>query len=467
MSRSDRPPPASGADALPLSHEEIRRLDHTHLWHPFTPMQAWLEEDPVIIVRGEGNELIDDGGRRYLDGVSSLWCNVHGHNHPALNAAVTAQLGQVAHTTLLGLTNVPAVRLAERLVSLAPRGLTRVFYSDNGATAEEAALKMALQYWHLSGKPGKTRFASLVQAYHGDTLGAVGVGYSETFHRFFKPVLADALRLTPPHVRRRRDRLSPADALDQAIAEARDAIAGERDALAAVVVEPLMQGAAGMWPHPPDYLRALREATTEAGVLLVCDEVATGFGRTGTMFACEQAGVSPDLLCVAKGITGGYLPLAATLATERIHDAFLGPPAAGRTFYHGHTYTGNPLGCAAALASLDLFEQERTLDRLGPKIARLENLLATEIAPLPHVADVRQRGVMVGIELAASVDDRRPYPPADRMGARVTVAARRRGVIVRPLGDVVVLMPPLSITSEEIDRLVTVVRDAVSEVTGA
>ena len=457
----------SDGGAPESSHEALRRLDHAFLWHPFTPMQAWFDDDPVVIVRGDGNELIDDGGRRYLDGVSSLWCNVHGHNHPALNAAITAQLEQVAHTTLLGLTNVPAVRLAERLVELAPPGLTRVFYSDNGATAEEAAMKMALQYWHLVGAPGKNRFASLVQAYHGDTLGAVGVGYSETFHRFFKPVLADALRLTPPHVRRWRDRLSHADALRRAVAEARDAIARDADALAAVVVEPLMQGAAGMWPHPPDYLRALREATTEAGVLLICDEVATGFGRTGTMFACEQAGVAPDLLCVAKGITGGYLPLAATLATERIHDAFLGPPAAGRTFYHGHTYTGNPLGCAAALANLDLFARDRTLDRLGPKIARLERLLADEVAPLPPVADVRQCGVMVGIELAADAAERRPYPPADRMGARVTVEARRRGVIVRPLGDVVVLMPPLSITGAEIDRLVTIVRDAIAAVTGA
>ena len=449
-----------------LSHERIRQLDHAHLWHPFTPMQAWFEEDPVVIVHGDGNELIGDDGRRYLDGVSSLWCNVHGHNHPELNAAITAQLGRVAHTTLLGLTHVPAVQLAERLVGLAPPGLTRVFYSDSGATAEEAALKMALQYWHLSGQPGKTRFASLVQAYHGDTLGAVGVGYSETFHRFFKPVLADALRLTPPHVRRWRDRLSHDEALDLAVGEARDAIAREADVLAAVVVEPLMQGAAGMWPHPPDYLRALRESTTEAGVLLVCDEVATGFGRTGTMFACEQAGVAPDLLCVAKGITGGYLPLAATLATERVHDAFLGPPAAGRTFYHGHTYTGNPLGCAAALASLDIFERERTLDRLGPKTHRLEQLLARHVALLPHVADVRQRGVMVGIELAADATARRPYPAADRMGARVVLEARRRGVIVRPLGDVVVLMPPLSITADEIERLVTVVRDAIVEVAG-
>lgn len=448
------------------SHDAIRRLDHAHLWHPFTPMQVWLDEDPVVIVRAEGHELIDDGGRRYLDGVSSLWCNVHGHNHPGLNAAVAAQLDQVAHTTLLGLTSVPAVLLAERLVRLTPPGLTRVFYSDNGATAEEAALKMALQYWQMTGAPKKTRFASLVQAYHGDTLGAVGVGYSEAFHRFFKPVLADALRLTPPHVRRWRDGMSGDAALARAIDEARDAIARERDALAAVVVEPLMQGAAGMWPHPPEYLRALRAATDAADVLLICDEVATGFGRTGTMFACEQAGIAPDLLCLAKGITGGYLPLAATLASDRIHDAFLGPPEAGRTFFHGHTYTGNALGCAAALASLDLFERDRILERLRPRIDRLTERLASDVAPLPHAADVRQCGVMVGIELAADVAARRPYAPADRMGARVTVEARRRGVIVRPLGDVVVLMPPLSIRDDELDRLVAVVRDAIVSATG-
>ena len=450
----------------PWSHDAIRRLDHAHLWHPFTPMQVWLDDDPVVIVRAEGHELIDDGGRRYLDGVSSLWCNVHGHNHPELNAAVAAQLERVAHTTLLGLTSVPAVLLAERLVRLTPPGLTRVFYSDNGATAEEAALKMALQYWQMTGAPKKTRFASLVQAYHGDTLGAVGVGYSETFHRFFKPVLADALRLTPPHVRRWRDGMPDDAALARAIDEAREAITRERDALAAVVVEPLMQGAAGMWPHPPEYLRALRDATDSADVLLICDEVATGFGRTGTMFACEQAGVVPDLLCLAKGITGGYLPLAATLATDRVHDAFLGPPEAGRTFFHGHTYTGNALGCAAALASLDLFERDRVLERLRPKIDRLAERLASDVTPLPHVADVRQCGVMVGIEIAADASARRPYPPGDRMGAGVTVEARRRGVIVRPLGDVVVLMPPLSIRDDELDRLVTGVRDAIVAVTG-
>ena len=326
---------------------------------------------------------------------------------------------------------------------------------------------MALQYWQMSGAPQRTRFASLVDAYHGDTLGAVGVGYSEAFHHYYRPVLAGALRLTPPHVFRWRDRLSPAEALDRAVGEARGAIARNGDTLAAVIVEPLMQGAAGMWPHPPAYLRALREATRDADILLIADEVATGFGRTGTMFACAQADVTPDLLCLAKGVTGGYLPLAATLATNRVHDAFLGAPHAGRTFFHGHTYTGNPLGCAAALANLDLFDTDRTLDRLAHTIAQLERRLAADIAPLLHVADVRQCGAMVGIELAVDVQARRPYPSADRMGARVTAEARARGVIVRPLGDVVVLMPPLSIRAAELDRLIDVVGDAITAATGA
>ena len=455
----------SDADTPAWTYDTLKAWDHAHLWHPFTPMQLWLDDDPVVIVRGEGNELIDTAGHRYLDGVSSLWCNVHGHNRAELNEAITAQLQQIAHSTLLGLTHVPAIVLAERLARLAPAGLTRVFYSDAGATAVEAALKTALQFWQMSGRPRKTRFASLVGAYHGDTLGAVGVGYSETFHRFYRPVLLECVRLTPPHVWQWRDRLSEADALDRAVAEARDTLTRERDTLAALIIEPVMQGAAGMWPQPPGYVGALREITSAADVLLICDEVATGFGRTGTMFACEQDRVTPDLLCLAKGITGGYLPLAATLATDRVHDAFLGEAHEGRTFFHGHTYTGNPLGCAAALASLGIFEADDTLRRLAPKVAHLKRRLAEEIAPLAHVADVRQRGVMVGIELADAAATRRAYPARDRTGAQVTVEARARDVIIRPLGDVVVLMPPLSIREDELDRLVTVVREAIVAVT--
>jgi adenosylmethionine-8-amino-7-oxononanoate aminotransferase len=419
------------------------------------------------VAEAEGCTLVDTRGRRYLDGVSSLWCNVHGHRHPRLDAAVRAQLGRVAHSTLLGLANVPAIELARALVAIAPPGLTRVFYSDAGATAVEAALRMALQYHHLRGEPGRTRFASLVEAYHGDTLGAVGVGYSETFHRFVAPAVAAAVRLTPPHVFRWLRGMHPESALAAAIAEAEETLGRVGPSLAAVIVEPLVQGAAGMWLHPPAYLRALRDLAARHGTLFIADEVATGFGRTGRMFACEHAGVTPDLLCLAKGISGGYLPLAATLATEAVFDAFLGPYEEFRSFFHGHTYTGNALGCAVGLASLAVFREERTLERLGPRIARLRERLAADVAPLPHVGDVRQQGVMVGIELVADRATRTPYPPAARVGQRVVRAARARGVVLRPLGGTIVLMPPLAISAAELDRLVDVARDAIAEATAA
>ena len=454
----------TGRRAVPTP-EVLKQWDHQHLWHPFTPMQHWTDNDPVVIVRGEGNELIDLAGRHYLDGVSSLWCNVHGHNRPELNDALESQLHEIAHSTLLGLTHIPAVELAKRLTDLTPPGLTRVFYSDNGATSVEVAIRMALQFWQLTGRPKKTKLASLKDDYHGDTLGAVSIGYSETFHRFYRSMLPETLRLTPPHVWRWREWLSEAEALDRAVDEARRLLSQHGDDLAAVVIEPVMQGAVGMWPQPRGYVHALRELTAERDILLVCDEVATGFGRTGTMFACQQEEVSPDLICLAKGLTGGYLPLAATLTTERLYSAFLGPPAEGRTFYYGHTYTGNPLGCAVALASLDLFDTDRVIERLAGKVDRLTTRLADTIAPLRHVADVRQRGLMVGIELAGDPATRTAYPAADRMGARVTDAARAHHVIVRPLGDVVVLMPPLSVQLDEIDRLVAAVHDAIVTVT--
>ena len=448
------------------SYETLKQWDHQHLWHPFTQMQQWVAEDPIVIVRGEGNDLIDSDGRRYLDGVSSLWCNVHGHNRPELNHAIETQLHEIAHSTLLGLTHGPAIALARRLTALTPPGLTRVFYSDNGATSVEVAIRMALQFWQLTGKPKKTMLASLQDDYHGDTLGAVGVGYSDVFHRFYRPVLPETVRLTPPHVFRWRDWLSESDALERAVSEAERVLTEHSEHLAAVVLEPVMQGAVGMWAQPPGYVRALRELTARHDVLLVCDEVATGFGRTGTMFACDQEKVSPDVICLAKGLTGGYVPLAATLTTERVYAAFLGAPAEGRTFYYGHTYTGNPLGCAVAIASLDLFETDHVIAGLHEKVDRLSTRLADEIAPLPHVADIRQRGLMVGIELAHVPKTRTAYPAADRVGARVAVAARAHDVLIRPLGDVVVLMPPLSVCLDEIDRLVDAVREAVVAVTG-
>ena len=441
--------------------------DHRHLWHPFTQMAEWLAEPPLVVAAAEGTTLIDVEGRRYLDGVASLWCNVHGHRHPRLDAALRAQADRVAHSTLLGLTNVPAIELAHALVGIAPPGLTRVFYSDSGATAVEVALRIALQYQQLRGERARTRFASLVEAYHGDTLGAVGVGYSETFHRHLASAIVPAVRLPPPHVFRWQQGLAPEAALAAALEAAERTLAAHGPTLAAVVVEPLVQGAAGIWVHPPEYLRALAALARRHGALFIADEVATGFGKTGRMFACEHAQVTPDLLCLAKGITGGYLPLAATLATEEVFAAFLGPYEEFRALFYGHTYTGNPLACAVALASLEVFRAERTLERLAPKIARLAARLAADVAPLPHVGEVRQQGIMVGIELVADRRTRAPYPPAARMGQRVVRAARARGVVIRPLGDVIVLMPPLAIADDDLDRLVDVAREAIAEVTGA
>jgi adenosylmethionine-8-amino-7-oxononanoate aminotransferase len=414
------------------------QLDQEHLWHPFTQQQAWSREEPLTIERAEGTDLIDREGRRYIDGVSSLWCNVHGHRHPGIDEAVSEQLGRVAHSTMLGLSHPGAADLAARLVELAPPGLSRVFYSESGSTATEIALKMAFQYQQQRGGQHvrRTSFVHLREAYHGDTIGSVSVGGIDLFHATYRPLLFQT------HA------AEPGDAADL-----ERVLAAHEEEVAAVIVEPLVQGAAGMLLHPPGYLRAVRELCDRFGVLLICDEVATGFGRTGTMFACEQEGVAPDLLCLAKGLTGGYLPLAATLASERIYEGFLGAPEDGRTFFHGHTYTGNPLACAAALANLDAFEQERTLLQLQPKIHLLDRLLA-EIAAMPEVEEVRHRGFMVGIDLGR-------HDPALRLGHRVTLEARRRGAIVRPLGDVVVLMPPLAISKADLRRLVEVVSDSI------
>ena len=447
------------------SYADLKAWDHTYVWHPFTQMQDWLNEDPIIIAKGEGNYLIDVNGKRYLDGVSSLWCNVHGHTHPKLNKAITEQVNQISHSTMLGLANIPSIQLAKRLVELAPAGLTRVFYSDAGATATEISLKLAFQYWQLRGETQRTKFASLVEAYHGDTLGAVSVGYSELFHHFYRPLLADTARLTPPHVFRFEQGMSAEQALGAAQEEAEHKLAERHAELAAVIIEPLMQGAAGMWAHTVEYVQTLRQLTQQYGILLICDEVATGFGRTGKMFACEHAGINPDLFCVAKGITGGYLPLAATLATEEIFSAFLAPYEEFKTFFHGHTYTGNPVACAAALSSLDIFEEDNVIENLQPKIALLTERLNSSIATLPHVADIRQWGMMVGIELMRDPEKKVAYDPAEKIGIQVIQEARKHGVMIRPLGGIIILMPPLSITLDELSHLLDSLQASIQAVT--
>ena len=422
-------------DTLP---QAVGDLDHRHLWHPFTQQREWCGEPPLVIERADGTDLIDAEGKRYIDGVSSLWCNVHGHRHPLIDGAIRDQLERVAHSTMLGLTHRGAAALASRLVELAPPGLSRVFFSDSGSTATEVALKMSFQYWRQRGgqHARRTSFVSLSDGYHGDTLGAVSVGGIDRFHAAYSPLLFGGHRV----------RAGDAEQLERML----DFHAEE---VAAVIVEPLVQGAAGMRVQPPGYLSRVRELCDRHDVFLICDEVATGFGRTGTMFACEQERVSPDFLCLGKGLTGGYLPLAATLATERVYEGFLGEAEEARTFFHGHTFTGNPLACAAALASLEAFDREQTLLRLQPKIRLLGELLA-DVARMPEVAEVRGRGFMVGIDLGE-------HDPAHRLGHRVVLEARRRGAIVRPLGDLIVLMPPLAITKADLRRLVEIVAASI------
>ncbi|MFH1595857.1 MAG: adenosylmethionine--8-amino-7-oxononanoate transaminase [Pseudomonadota bacterium] len=443
--------------------ETLVRWDRDHLWHPFTQMQAFREEEPLIVSRGEGVYLYDLEGRRYLDGVSSLWANLHGHRRRELDEALRAQLEQVAHSTLLGLAHPAAIVLARRLTELAPPGLTKVFFSDDGSTAVEVALKLAFQYWRNRGQNDKRLFLKLSNAYHGDTLGAVSVGGIPLFHEIYRPLLFDTLEAPAPYCYRCRHR---EDCDLQCLAVLEEQVAAHQQELAAVIIEPLMQGAAGMIPQPPGYLARVREATRRHGVLLIADEVATGFGRTGRMFACEHENVSPDLLCLAKGLTGGYLPLAATLATDDLYQAFLGDYTEFKAFFHGHTYTGNPLAAAVGLASLDIFVRDRVLEGLAAKIERLSTHLA-EMAGHPHVGDVRQRGLMVGLELVQDKAAREPFPVVRRTGHRVILEARRLGAILRPLGDTIVLMPPLSISLEELDELCRITFEAIRRGTAA
>lgn len=449
------------------SIDQLRQWDREHVWHGFTQM---AEYEPWIIERGEGNWLIDVEGRRYLDGVSSLWCNVHGHRRAEIDTAIRQQLDQVAHVTSLGMSHPTTIRLAKRLVDLAPDGLRHVFFSDDGSTAVEVALKIALQYWQQAAAPHppkqKTRFVALELAYHGDTLGSTSVGGIARFHQVFHPLLFDALRVPAPDTYRLPAGVSAASACESYLECLRQTLERHQETIAAVVLEPIMQGAAGMIAHPPGYLRGVRRLTRQYDTLLIADEVAVAFGRTGKMIACEHEGVTPDLLCLAKGITGGYLPLAATLATDPIWEAFLGSYAQSRTFFHGHTYGGNPLGAAAALASLDIFEREQTLQRIVPRIEQLHDHLQA-IARHPFVGDVRQRGLMVGVELVQDRETKAGYPWEEQRGLRACQFARQRGVALRPLGNVIVIMPPLSITSTELDQIAAAVRYGIDRATGS
>ena len=438
--------------------------DKKYLWHPFTQMREWEKTDPLMIASGQGSYLIDTDGKRYLDGVSSLWVNVHGHGRKEMDVAIQEQLGRLSHSTLLGLSHPPAVELAKKLIDIAPRGLRRVFYSDNGSTAVEVALKMAYQYWQNIGKTKKTMIVHLANSYHGDTLGSVSVGGIDLFHRVYKKLIFKTQQIACPNFYRvqrgNRDLL----VVEEFVNDLEKLFRNSHKGIAALIVEPLVQGAAGMIVWPVGILTRMKKLCTKYEIFLIADEVATGFGRTGKMFACHHEQVTPDFLCLAKGMTGGTLPLAATLVTEQVYQGFLFDHKEQKSFFHGHTYTGNPLACAAALANLKIFEKDRVLAKLQPKIKYLSQRLKM-FYNLAHVGQVRQKGFMVGIELVKVQAAKTPYLWEEKIGVRVCQEARQRGVILRPLGNVIVLMPPLSISKEELDQLLDAVHWAIQQVT--
>ncbi len=443
----------------------LQELDQRYVWHPFTQMSEWEAEPPIVMERGEGSWLVDTDGNRYLDGVASMWTNVHGHCRRELNEALKAQVEKLEHSTLLGLASEQSILLARQLVAITPDGLEKVFYSDNGSTAVEVGLKMAFQYQQHRGFSGKKKFITFRHAYHGDTLGAVSVGGIDAYHEIFRPLLFATIQAPAPYCYHCEfGETDPASCGMVCLTELGRLMAEHAGEVAGVVMEPLVQGAGGMIVHPAGFLTGVRELCHRHDILLIVDEVATGFGRTGTMFACHREGVTPDIMALSKGITAGYLPLAATMTTQAVYDAFLGEYRELKSFFHGHTFTGNPLACAVALASLELFVKDALLEGLKPKIAYLEKRLAG-LSHHPHVGNVRSCGMVGGIELVRDKGSREGYPWEEKVGVRVCRAARRRGLFLRPLGNIIVIFPPLAITLEELKFLCDEVEAAIRGVT--
>ena len=475
----------------PIKTQKLINEDKKYIWHPFTQMADWAKNDPaqpLVIAKGKGNYLYDTAEKKYIDGVSSLWVTVHGHNNKEINRAIKKQLSLIAHTTFLGLTHEPAITLAKELVTIAPDGLSRVFYSDNGSTSVEIALKMAYQYWKHKNNKNKNSFLSLKNAYHGDTIGSVSVGGTELFHKAFKKLLFKTYFAPSPYCYRCRygrvqgSGLNTAgyrvqgsgfrnfkrhcrqmDCNGQCITAVESLLKKHNKKIAGAIVEPMIQGASGMLTMPPGYMKEFERLCRKYGILLICDEVATGFGRTGKMFACEHENIKPDLMCVAKGITGGYLPLAATLATDRIYKAFLGKYEEFKTFFHGHTYTANPLGCAAAIANLKLFKKNNVIKKVADREEFLKEQL-TKLKNMDFVGDIRQIGLMAGIELVKYKFNAAEFDAREKIGAKVCAECRRYGVLIRPLGNVIVLMPPLSITNKEIEEIVFAVQKSILKI---
>ena len=463
--------------------KQLEVLDKKYLWHPFTQMKEWAEESLLIITEGRGSFLKDISGRWYLDGVSSVWVTVHGHRKKEIDDAVKEQIDKISHSTLLGLTHPPAVLLAEKLIKLikgsgvrGQRGvgdavrstqyasLSKVFYSDNGSTAVEIGLKMAFQFWQHTGIKHKTGFLSLKNAYHGDTIGAVSVGGINVFHNIFSPLLFKSFKAPSLYCYRCDFGKKYPSCRLFCLKKMEDIMQKHHKKIAGLIIEPIVQAAGGMIVSPPGYLKGVRKLCSTYNIIMIADEVATGFGRTGKMFACEHEKIIPDILCLAKGITGGYLPLAATVATEKIYRAFLGEYKDVKTFFHGHTYTGNQLACAAAIANLEVFKKEKTINKLQKKIEILKSGLA-EISGFSHVGEVRQKGFMAGIELVKNKKTKEQYLLDEKIGWKVCGKAREKGLILRPLGNVVVLMPPLSISHQELKKLIHITAESIKEST--
>lgn len=449
-----------------IRNKKLVDIDKTHIWHPFTQMNDWVKEEPVIIERGKGSYLYDTHGNKYLDGNSSYWVNIHGHRKREIDEAVAKQIRKVAHSTLIGLSNVPAIELSERLINIAPEGLKRVFYSDNGSTAVESGIKMAFQYWQQKGKnfKSKKKFIAFYNAYHGDTIGAVSVGRIDLFHRMFKSLLFETIFAPPPYCYRCPIEKTYPECSLACVNELERIVSENRDKVAALIIEPKVMMPGGIITAPEGFLKRVREICTKYNILMIADEVAVGFGRTGKMFACEHENVTPDILLLSKSLTGGYMPLAATITTDEIYEGFLGEYSEFKTFFHGHTYTGNPLACASAIANLDLFKKERILDSIQDKILFLKDELI-KFYNLENVGDIRQCGFILGIELVVDKDNKKQYPLEKKIGIKIAKEARDRGLIIRPIGNIVILVPPLSSTKDEIHKMVEIIYDAIEVVT--
>jgi len=434
------------------SNSKIKEYDLEYIWHPFTQMKEYKEEDPLVIEDADGVYLIDSEGNKYIDGVSSLWVNIHGHKAEKINNAIKKQVDKIAHSTLLGITNPSASILAKKLIDISPTGLKKVFYSGDGASAVEVGLKMAFQYWLLKGKPNKNKFICLKDGYHGDTLGAVSVGGIDLFHSTFEPLLFQSFKI------------NSYDSTEKMINELELILKDKHEEIAGFILEPYVQAAGGMKVADDGYLSTVRTLCDKYDILLILDEVATGFGRTGKMFACDHDAITPDMLILGKGLTGGYLPLSATITTNEIFETFLGDYEELKAFFHGHSYSGNPLSCAAAIANIEIFEEEKTLESLKEKIAIFEDELK-EFKGLSNVASIRNKGLMAGIDLKLNVDEDVSYSIKDRIGKKVCENAMKDGVLIRPLGDTIVLMPPISIKPDELKKLTRTVYKSIKEIT--